>query len=429
MRILVGPHEVAGYYSSLADGLKDLGQEVHLVTKTPHRFGYSSKATNHALQNLLRKKIPKHFLFGNLPRRLVDVWTLVLLVFKFDVFIMGFGQSYWPKNWDLPVLKLFRKTIIANLSHGSEGRPGYMNGAFLNTEKTGYASTEEQVRISRINNERVRRWERWATVVVGSPTSTSFFARKPFINSAALGLPVRPAHSTKANYRRAFGPVNPQNPLRVIHVPSSPIPKGSREIITLVEKLKADDLCIELMLLTNVTNQKVLDELSQAHLLLDQVFSDGPMPGAVAEAAALGTPSLVAGYGFKERKSLTPGNMWPPVFLCHPDQLESVLRRLVANPSKLNVLGRNAQNFVGEKWRHTEVGKRYVRVMEGNTPGSWWIDPASVVYFSGMGYREEQIKENVRLIVSGFGPTSLFLDHRPALRDALIHWASKTETT
>ncbi len=120
---------------------------------------------------------------------LLIAW-FIYCIFKYDVFIFGFGTSMLPYNLDLPLLKLLKKRVISNLAHGSEARPPYIDGFYQS--KDGVApSLKEIARFAASNRKTVLRHQTYASIVIGAPFSTSHFADRPFINHFALGIPFR----------------------------------------------------------------------------------------------------------------------------------------------------------------------------------------------------------------------------------------------
>ncbi len=169
-----------------------------------------------------------------------------------------------------------------------------------------------------------------------------------------------------------------------------------------ISNLKNKGYNIELVLIHGKPNRDVLEEIARCDFVVDQVYSDTPMAGFATEAAWFGKPAVVGGYGFAYLKRFVPEAMWPPSFTCHPDAIEQAIEHLITNPEAQVRLGKAAQQFVREKWSAEEVARRYLRLIEGDIPDEWWLDPREVVYLEGSGQSTERSKEIIRAIVRRF---------------------------
>jgi hypothetical protein len=169
-------------------------------------------------------------------------------------------------------------------------------------------------------------------------------------------------------------------------------------------------------------------EIQHCDFVVDQLYSDTPMAGFATEVAWFGKPAVVGGYGFDYLKTSVPEGMWPPSKTCHPDQIEQAIEDLIVNREDRLRLGGEAQKFVREKWNAAEVARRYLRLIEGDIPEEWWLDPATVTYLEGFGQPVERTKENIRQMVEQFGVESLQLSHRPDLERAFLEFAGVNNT-
>ena len=91
-----------------------------------------------------------------------NLWA-INAIFKYDIFIFGFGQSLLRSNLDLPILKLFGKKIISNLCHGSEARPPYIDGA-IHSRYGKKLSLREIAKLAKINRRLVKWHEKFSRI-------------------------------------------------------------------------------------------------------------------------------------------------------------------------------------------------------------------------------------------------------------------------
>lgn len=432
-RILIGPCEIAGYYRHLASGFRTGGHDASLFSYTQHPFSYGGttvrSTTLACIQYLLGiRRSLHHFptvgILLLLPVAvLMAVWALIAVV-RYDTFIFGFGESLLPWNIDLPLLKLLRKRVISHLGHGSEARPPVIDGPAL--PGSDRCTVDAMINETRRRRGRLAFHCRHCTCVIGAPFSTTHFAEYPLINSFALGVPVSLDIEELActHPPKSAGTDIPTGTVVALHAPSNPISKGTGTIITAINRLQARGLPIELQLLTGRPWREVLSAIRQCDFVIDQVYSDTPMAGFAAEAAYFGRPAIVGGYGLDRLKQHIPLEMWPPSRTCHPDEIEMAIEELVTDVAGRKELGVRAQRFIHEQWSAAKVADRYVRLIDGNIPDEWILDPATVTYVEGIGQSVASTKASIRRLVAVHGVEALGMSHRPELEKAFLEFAN-----
>lgn len=433
-KVFIGPHEIAGYYANLARGFKEIGVDCDFITYAPHPFGYGGETKIPWLLKLARffnqfrgkpnRPFVIKLLIAGLSEFIASIWVLAT-IFKYDVFIFGFGHSLRPRyNWDLRILRILKKTAIMNIAHGSDARPAYIDGAYQSMDGTIQPTACNLRSISGSKKIKVKFIENNASFVIGAPFSTSQFTIKKLLNTFAIGLPFVGKANTvfSAPVELPAKAVSMQS-LRILHSPSHPAAKGSPLVIKAIQSLKDKGHAIELVLLHGKPHSQVIQEIQRCDFVVDQLYSDTPMAGFATEAAWFGKPAVVGGYGFDYLKTFVPEGMWPPSKTCHPDEIEQAIESLIVNREERLRLGAEAQKFVREKWNAAEVARRYLRIIEGDIPDNWWLDPRSVTYLEGGGQPVERTQENIRQMVEQFGVESLQLSHRPDLEQAFLEFA------
>lgn len=435
-RIFIGPCEIAGYYANLAKGFHELGVPCDFISYQAHPFEYGGESQTPFLIRLGRR-----FTESRLGRRnskalraisvltskaCFNIWGL-LAIFRYDVFIFGYGHSLLRGNLDLFLLRVLRKKVIANLAHGSEARPPYINGA--SQSKVGvHPCTKKIFALTKKVKARVSRNEAWASIVIGAPLSTSHFCCKKFINFYALGIPIQmndTNSSPNEGCERSMG--NTSKPIRILHSPSHPPAKGSEFIKEAIENLKKRGYLIEFVVIHGRPFADVIEEIQKCDFVVDQVYSDTPMAGFATESAWFGKPSVVGGYGWALLRGFVPEDMWPPSQICHPDDIERAIEYLIYDREKRERLGQQAQVFVLEKWNAKAVAERFLRLIQDDIPDDWWVDPDDVSFLSGGFQPIEKTKENVQQMIYQFGIDSLQLSHRPDLEKAFLEFAGLKE--
>lgn len=429
-RVLIGPLEIAGYYSALEGGLLSLGVSCRFVELQRHPYTYPTARRQPALVRLaaaIRKqrkctrtgRLIRRML-KNIERRLTDVWLIGAIV-RYDVFILSFGRSFAPSGWDLRLMRRLKKRVIVNLGHGSEARAPYLGGTYR--MKTGVDtetfSIELRAATQRVATD-VRRWESLATIIVGAPLSTATLATRPFVSLYALGIPVR--HQIRNPLPKTCHPDD--GPVRILHAPSNPLLKGTDEIRIAIANLQARGWSISYEEIQGKRHSEVMEAILRCDFVVDQLWSDTPMAGFAAEAAACAKPSVVGGYGWDALALVLPVEDWPPSATCSPSEAEATIERLVLDREHREHLGQAAREFVEGRWSATEVAQRWLRVILDEIPEEWMFDPHKNAYLYGCGQPRYETRRNVRLLIDRFGIDALEIQANPALVESFITFAS-----
>ena len=435
-KVFIGPVEIAGYYANLTRGFREIGVLCDFITFSPHPFGYEGESSTPKLLLLARvlntfrgkpgSPLVLKILAALLDQILRYVWS-TYAIFKYDIFIFGFGCSLLPRNLDLIILRFLGKKVISNLSHGSDARPPYIDGGYQSKNGSLQLPIDQLIALSKYKYTSTAFIQRFSAVVLGSPFSTSHFSGRKLINSFAIGLPM------VALKARPSEPICPSSithssllscsRVRILHSPSHPAAKGSPLIVQAISNLIQKGYEIDLVLLQNKPHSEIIRQIQNCDFVVDQLYSDTPMAGFAAEAASFGKPAVVGGYGFEYLKQFVPDNMWPPTKTCHPDDIEQAIEDLITNREERLRLGTDAYNFVCEKWSAAEVARRYLRLIDHDIPQELWFDPSTVMYLEGWGQPADCSKANIRHMVSNIGVESLQLDHRPDLARAFLDFA------
>ena len=426
--MFVGPTEIAGMYSQIVEGLISIGVRAELVERNPHPFAYSSahraKSLMVSMCRRLNKASQSRAKKGK-SRELTAVlrvlaiftwlaWTPIAMA-RYKTFIFVFGHSLWPFNLDLPILRLLGKKTLIHLGHGSEARPPYLAGN-LHLDATTPIGAKKLRRQSAEVRRVVQMAEKYASIIIGSPFSTHYFASTPFINSFQIGIPQAVFETQSLDKKKQA-----KSSFQILHAPSRPEFKGTSLICAAIEELKAEGLNISLIFVSGVSNDEVRERISEVDLIVDQLYSDTPMPALATEASAQGKPTVIGSYAIEMFDGLIPSRLNGATIVCHPENIKEAIRATVLSGSDLGK-GELAREFVVNHLGPAEVAGRIVRVLEGAIPPNWWVDPSNIMYLHGAGQSERESIRQVQGMITLLGTGSLQLDHKPKLRDALISW-------
>jgi hypothetical protein len=260
----------------------------------------------------------------------------------------------------------------------------------------------------------VERIERDAGAIVCHVMTAQLHSRRA-IAFLAAGIP---------RASTAAAPPPPDGPVRVLHAPSLASGKGTEAIREAVATVRAAGVDVELEVLSGRPNREVLDAIERSHFVVDQLYSDTPMAGFAAEAAARGRPAIVGGLGWDELRAATPPDMLPPALLCHPDELPGAIERLATDHSYRLALGERAHRFVAERWSQPAVAERLVDVLRGAAPAEWWFEPSAIAYAGGAGMPPDGVAAAIRAVVEAAGTGGLHVGDKPDLELRLVELAT-----
>jgi len=419
LRIFIGLQEIADYYVPLQAALEDMGHDVVLITLVRNPlFGLVAGGPVPAVARIAMAAAERDAQSVGRPlpvrlswwvaARFLRLPVLLWAIATRDVFVFGYASTFCL-HLELPLLKLLRKRVVC-IFHGTDSRPPYMNGAV--TTANEWEAPEELARLTRRTKRRVRKIDRWADVVIDNPLSSHFHERT-VVSFLAVGIPQVLLPET---------PRKSRNVVRVLHCPSRRRAKGSDAIRAAVERLQARGLALELIELSGVAHDDVLDALGDVDAVVDQLYSDTALAGFAGEAAAAGLPVIVGGYGLEEIKDALCGGPLPPVLFCQPDELDATLERLVTDSEMRRELGRSARRYVESELRPSLVAQRLVDVIEGVRP-DWLFDPRRISYVHGFGLAESEARMLVRATIACGGVSALCLGDKPALEARFVEFA------
>lgn len=419
-RVFIGPANIAGIASRLAESLTQLGFDAQSILAWPDKFQYS-QTTSSVLKMWQWVGAKRQATSGNIPKKAFFVLSHIFIGFcllpwalvKFDAFIFLFAQTITNSTFELQLLKLFKKRIIF-VYVGSDVRPAYMDGGRF-PEGVPIPNGKILRKITLGRKKLLTRHEKYADFIINSPTCAQFH-EKPYINWFSIGIPTNTKHESQI---AALEACTQDQVVRILHSPSSAAVKGTRYILAMLDKLKAQGLHFELVLLQDMTNDQVIDEIKRCDFVIDQLFSDTPLAVFATEAALFGKPAVVGGYSVKSSDIPFAKYGHPPSLFVHPDDMISAIEKLITDSPLRQQLGAAAAKFVRTHWSATEVANRYSQLLTDSPDPDWWIDPYATNYALGCGLERHRTAALTATLINEFGEESLCVNDKPILLDQL----------
>jgi glycosyltransferase involved in cell wall biosynthesis len=408
--------ETAGYLTQLVAGFDGIGVRADFLNLAVDPYDYDAarrpRWTFRLARWLARRNADRRS-----PRLLwVAAYTTVMLglfigaLVRYDAFVFRGGNSFFRLH-DLPMLRLFGKRVVV-VFFGTDSRPPYLNGWEVAAGVVG----ERAVAATATRRRMVARTERHATAVVCHVLSAQLH-RRPVVAFLEIGVPRRVASEMPRPAPSHRGTV------RVVHAPSSPTSKGSELVRAAVEDVRRRGVDIELVVLSGRPNSEVLDAITESDFVVDEVYSDSPMGGFAAEAAALGRAAVVGGYGWDEIRRVTRPEALPPTLLCHPDGVADAIHQLASDAEYRAGLGAQARRFIEERWSPEAVAARVLELVSGSAPREWTFDPREVVHPYGTGLSDASLRDSIASVLAAGGRTALGVTDKPRLEQRLLERA------
>jgi glycosyltransferase involved in cell wall biosynthesis len=427
MRIFIGNKEVAGIFTFLYFGFKELGIDVSIFLPEQHVYKYQDvrrswieKILNQLYRFLSQNRKTKIIRdIGYYIYEFIKFWVHLIyfpyLLIRYDVFIFSSGTTFFW-GYDLPIFRLFGKKVIAVFT-GSDTRPVYINTYFLQNTPTDILSKKAS-----IQKEKIQELEKYGVISINNPP-TAIFHSKPYIKWLNIGIPVK----------RNFAPTTPKEKsqtLEILHSPSNSVIKGSKHILESMEKIQSkykDDprKKIKFTLLQGVPNKEVVNYIQRSDFMIDQLYSDTPMAVFASEAAFFGKPSVVGGTYAKDIHHHYDTKDIPPTLYITPDKIDEAIEKMITDNEYRNQLSKATQKFVHENWSPIAVAKKYLKIINNDIPKNWWSDPNEDlldVYPIG---EDELIYNGIKKIIDKHGLPALQISDKPHLEKIILERVKK----
>ena len=410
----MGFSEVANYYTNLCKGFKKLDIEFYFISYGKNIRNYDivdDKFFDQKIIHLVVQKIKKNKLNKIIYYPVFFIIRLYLLIkylIKCNIFIFSYNASFL---WliDLPILKFFNKTVIYSY-HGSDGRPPYLNGNYINN---GF-SLEFIKKFTYVIYKKNKLIQKYADIIIGSPAYCQFFS-KTIINTLWVGLPIDLKNKKSAIKKESSS-------VKIIHAPSTRKAKGSDYFKKIILELKKEGYKISYDELYNVPNSQVLNEIQKSDIVLDELYSDTTMAGLATEAAFFGVPSIVGGYHNNISKDLKNMSL-PPSKYVNPNLIKKALTELILSKDKRQSLGKSAKEFVNKNWTPLIVAKKYLMLIKKEKlPEIAYYQQNDIESFYGWGVSKEDLKKFLKIYIRKFGKEALFLSHNKKLVNKILNY-------
>ena len=237
----------------------------------------------------------------------------------YDIYHRHFGRSRLPFNVDVPFLRWSGKRIIAHY-HGDDIR-GKRENAFMK----GFAHSK----------------------LVSTPDLLTYVPE-------AVWIPNPMDMSIYETYAQEPG-ASERGPVHIVHAPTASEAKGTRYVLEAIEGLRHQGYEIRLSLIEHAPHSEVLQALSGADIVVDQIALQAGWYGVFAcEAMAYKKPVCVYIQDDLEQKYL-PSR---PVMNINPSNMTDRLRSLIEDRELRLDLAQRGYDYVKEVHDAVKVTKK-----------------------------------------------------------------------
>jgi len=422
LRVFIGIRETAGYFRGLERGFADIGINARFYNLSPNPFGYGGQGRQSVAARVLRlRDAPPRtwrarawalaLLLNRTARSMRTAFLLPWALIRYDAFVLG-GDQRLLGGLELPLMRALKRPVVF-VFNGTDHRPPYLSGRWIRQSEV--VGTQRMARDTRIAFQRVKQAERYAAAIVALPSSAQFH-ELPFVNFLAAGIPVAPNPNAVQDQPASRG----NGVVRVLHAPSYPIFKGTEVIRRAVDDIRRQGVQIEYREISGKPHAEVLSALRWADFVVDQVYSDTPMAGFVTEAAHYGKPAVIGGYYARHLPQEVPPDHVPPSLFCLPDELPQALATMATDKEFRLRMGTSARQWVTERWSPAAVAGRFVRLLAGEIPDEWMVEPKNLSYALGWGVPEGEVRRALTRFVADHGVEALRLAHNPRLQQSVL---------
>lgn len=344
MRVLIGTVEICGWIKTLKSELEEQGHSV-ITISDPYHYDPNYKY-DISLQNFVKDYISyKIGINSFLYSIVITLYTYFenitnkLFYQKLNNYLRNKINNYFYKNTD--VFIYFWNGLTTNESDIEKFKK---NGVkiitwFVGDDVRDYPTMQKQFNIKNNFHDgyfqkrfhdlliKLRIHEKYSDLIFSVPDQSSL-ALRPYYH---LQIPLK---LEKYNFNFS----NNDIPI-VIHIPSNPQIKGTEIIRKTIKELQNEGYDFIYKELINIPNTQVLEELSNADILIDELFLHGP---GVLSFEAMSSGCAVATRYLEN----SPDVFTPPVISINEDNIKEKLQLLITDKKLRNDLIQKGRMYV-----------------------------------------------------------------------------------
>jgi hypothetical protein len=319
MKILIGTDEIAGWIHHYKNGFENKGHSVTTAVFQKNDFYhyeydyllediFLKKSDGRKLQSnqYLKRAVRKinnrliNFRYEKFIRRLIDEHDMLVLLWH--PFLTGSLELAYARSKNKKVVSIF---VGSDVRYFKAFQQEFDVSQWTFPAEWDHANPAYHLQL-------IRNAERYSDIIYSVPDQGGL-QLKPYYH---LQVPVA---------IEKFKYAVPGNRVpKVVHAPSVPFKKGTDIIEGVLDRLKSEGVQFDLITVRNMPNHKLLELLSGAYVLVDEIVYNGP--------GALSFEGMLSGCAVATRYiEASPEVFRPPVWSINACNIYEKLKELLTN--------------------------------------------------------------------------------------------------
>jgi hypothetical protein len=350
-KILLGPQEVSGQITLLAQGLNEKGlfaKSLSQVNPLGYNVDYCFSNNSIPPTGISRHRIKAKILLKSLN-----------MIGRYDIYhFFMFKSLLSHHNFDLPLLKLTGAKILMEACGDEIRLPSiaqkvnpYLKRLYKENPKDLFINSFYNGDQSKVEN-RLRYVGKYVKTAISPDEELEPYLLPYFDNVVRSRQPINIKQLKPQYYKERNGPV------RVLYRPSQGSIKGSHWVLPIIEELKYQRSDIEFVIPSELLpKSQFLKLIEKCDVVIDQ-FCLGSYGALTLEAMALG--KAVISYIREDLIEKYPAP--PPIFSRGIDYLKSDLLFLANNRDAICAKGVASRDYVEKYHDHTKISENLIEI-------------------------------------------------------------------
>lgn len=351
-KVYIGPSNLANFSENIEKSLNSVGVKAEFIcwSNNVHPFNYGKQKTFKIVNRPPFKLFNKNIFFFFNEYFLKPFYFLCTLL-KYDIYIFITPTTFLISNYDLKILKFFKKKVAffnagcvdRDLTFDSD--PEYVCNLCTDIKMQKNCSCDNiDKKIARVNF-----FERHADYIFGPPDTVSYVKDKTKIRRLFNGFP---EIQIKASQKKFDGR------LRISHLPSNPLVKGTHIIEPVLKKLASEE-DVDIVLKNGIwSRDRIINEFKNSHILIDSLA--GYIFGTISlEAIQYGCVVLNAYPDW-----IANSYEIPPVVKVTGDTLYSTLKEMINNRDLMKQYAERSQEAYNKYFTYETAGNYYKKILK-----------------------------------------------------------------
>jgi glycosyltransferase involved in cell wall biosynthesis len=334
MRVLHAPHNISGQASMIAKAQRELGIESDVLVFEHTYINYYCDIN---LDLTEKTTFVQHYLM---------TINFIKCFFKYDIFHFHFGYSLLPNNRDLPILKLFGKKTIMHY-WGSDIRQSDIAINYVYFQTLEELQKVYPAENDNIKRNQIKKIEKYVNIsIAGDYPLLPYSPKNSIVVKQALEISNFPF----------VGCENKNEHIIIVHAPTDREKKGTKYVLAVIERLKAEKYNIDFILVEHKTHDEALEIYKNSDIVIDQIVLESH--GILAmECMALGKPVLcrIDDEFIKYYNDI-------PLVNTNPDNIYENLKLLIENPDLRKSLGEKGRKYVEEVHDSKKIARQLIDI-------------------------------------------------------------------